>query len=197
MTQIGISITKRCPFRGSTQEFSNVYHYTLAGGLLNGLEGLVDEMVAVEKQLHSTKVTFIRAQVWTSGGSKADNEMQFQKDLTGTGAQPQNASQDNERAFLIRWRVGKSITGKPVYLRKWYHSCGSAAGVSPSTTVLANEGALATGDRTLVAAKAEELREIGALETWNLCSESGRVAELPAECHQYLEHHQLGDQWRK
>jgi hypothetical protein len=103
---------------------------------------------------------------------------------------------DRERAFLVRWAAGKDIRGKPVYLRKWFHSCGSANGATASTGILQQTIAFAPTVKAVVESKAEELREIGALELVNMCSATGRNAEGGAKCHDWLEHHQLGDMWR-
>ena len=197
MAQFGVSIVKSVLFRGVQQEFSNVYHYRFATNVDVGPADKIAEIVAVERQLHSASVKFLRASLWSSGGSPAENTMLHQETLTGTGSQANIAGMDRERAFLTRWRVGVDRRGKPVYLRKWYHSCGAAALYSPSTGQLENTQPLDSAGRSAVAAKAEELREIGNVEAWNLCSPNGnRIAEQPAECHPYLEHHQLGDMWR-
>lgn len=194
--QLGISVTKKVSFRGIQQEFSNVYHYSLPTAVTAPYEALLDEIVAWEKTVHSVDVTFVRGSVWTSGGTIAQNQMQFQKDLTGAGAVTATATLDRERAYLVRWPAGFSSTGKPVFLRKWYHCCGAFPGTTLAAGVLQNTQAFATTERTAVANAAESLRQIGAVDQWDLVAESGRTTTGPAEAHSWLEHHQLGDQWR-
>jgi hypothetical protein len=195
--QIGISITKSVLFRGVQQEFSNTYHYQLSGAVTAPYDALVEEIVAVERQLHSTDVAFVRAAVWSSGGTKEQNQMLYQKPLTGFGSTATiTQAMDRERAFLIMWPAGVNVLGKPVYLRKWYHSCGIIAGYSPLSSALIQTASIPQTNRDAIATKAGELTNIGVGETWDLCAESGRVWEALPTCHPWIEHHQLGDMWR-
>lgn len=195
--RIGITITKSTSFRLKEQEFHNTYYFQLATAVTAPSETLVDELVATERSLHSASVTFKRAQVWSAGGTKAENQMMFQKPLTGTGDQGANPSMDRERAVLVQWKAGFSSTGKQVYLRKWYHSCGDAAGQSLAVTgYLGNTAAITDVTRNAIAAKADEVRNIGSGSFWELCAKSGRTTTDPAQAHKFLEHHQLGDMWR-
>ncbi len=194
--RVGISIVKTVLFRGVQQEFSNVYHYELLGAQTGPWEALLDEMKASEINFHSSDVTFKRGAVWSAGGTPAQNAMLFQKTFTGLGGQTTNASHDRERAVLVRWPAGIDSRGKPVYLRKWYHSCGACANVSFSAGMMQNTAALSTAERTTIANAAAAFDEVGATEAWQLCSASGRRTSAPVEAHKYLEHHQLGDMWR-
>jgi hypothetical protein len=195
--RIGITITKETAFRGKPQEFHNTYYFELATAITAPAESLVDEITATEKSLHSTIVTFKRAAVWSAGGTQAQNQMLFQKALTGTGNQTHELGADRERAVLVQWKAGFSTTGKQVYLRKWYHSCGSAAGVGLQTSGITSQTAqIPTADRATIATKADENRSVGTGEFWELCAKSGRKTTDPAVTHRYLEHHQLGEQWR-
>lgn len=198
MGMIGITTVKAVNFRSVMQEFSNTYYYQ-ATGLIPAAanhSGLVDEVVATERSLHSTDVQFKRASLWSAGGTPSENQMLFQKDLSGTGNQAVNGSLDRERAFLIQWPAGLDIRGHPVTLKKWFHSCGNCAAVTISSGMMQQTIPIDDVYRTQIAAKAEELREIGGLETIGLCAKSGRENKGPAVCHKWLEHHQLGDQWR-
>lgn len=195
--RIGIQITKSTPFRGVEQEFHNVYHFWLDTAVTAPSSALIDELVTTEKALHSSAVNFRRAACWTAGGTKQQNSMLLKKNLTGTGSQTGGTSMDRERAVLIRWPAGFDSRGNPVYLRKYYHSCGSAAGQTLDTaTILQNISQIPQTARDAIAAKAEECREVGVTEFWELCAASGRQVEGGAQCHPYLEHHQLGDMWR-
>lgn len=199
MPQIGMSITMETAFRGGTQPFSNVFHYRAAGPgpiTQEAYNILVDEVVGILKQLTSTIVTFKYARCWTSGGTPAANAMQFEKQLSGTGVNVLNGSMDKERAFLFQWPAGRSRTGKPVYLRKWIHSCGACAGYNPSADVLQNTSAIPQASRDAIAVEANKLRIIGPVDEWLLVAASGREHTGPGTVHKYLEHHQLGDQWR-
>jgi hypothetical protein len=201
MARIGIAITKSVAFRDSTQEFSNVYYYD---GLttqpnVTDAETLIDVVVTREKTWHSTAVSFIRGRLWSQVGTPSQNNMIAQKTLTGTGARTA-AGIDKERAFLFRLRAGVDSRGNPVYLRKWFHTVGEfvagqtiVGGVSENTTGFTQ----AQRDAQVAA-----MNSIGAISGGGhngvLCAKSGRLPDAGAlwTAHKYLEHHQLGDQWR-
>lgn len=197
MASYGVSITKKVAFRGADQEFSNVYHYSGATLSVADATALATAIKAIEVPLHSTDVTFVRYRVWTTGGGQADNQMVAQGNLSGAGTQGVGSSHDRERAVLIRWAAGFDTRGHQVYLRKWFHSGGSCAGVAFGSTQLQNTGQIATADRTTIANAANALKQVTvSANNYALIAESGRAALGNAECHQYLEHHQLGDMWR-
>jgi hypothetical protein len=198
VARIGITVVKRVLFRGVQQEFSNTYYYQRLGEIASTVRSsLIDELVASEKSFHSSEVTFVRAAMWSADGGPTQNAMLLEKDLSGTGSGSVNANMDRERAVLIRWPAGKDIRGRPVYLRKWYHSCGGfGPHYQPTSAELQNVNQIPAATRTTIANAVEAVRELGVTETIGLCSKNGREAQPTAECHAYLEHHQLGDQWR-
>lgn len=200
MADIGIAITKSCAFRDSVQEFTNTYFYGSVGLLPNESQALalIDELVANEKTFHSTAVTFVRAKLWSAGGSPAANHMIAQKDLSGTGSTSLSTSLDRERAYLIQWPAGLDVRGHKVYLKKWYHSCGFFAAHTLGASILANQTGFTTTERAAIAAAADVVTRLGTIpEEWGLKAESGRERDGDGPfAHQYLEHHQLGDMWR-
>ncbi len=201
MSLIGIAITKRVAFRDSTQEYSNIYHYAdgnpvdpTSGTAL----GLIDELVAFEKTIHGNAVTFRRGKCWSAGGTRAENKMIAEKNLSGVGT-GNSMDVDAERAFLIMWRAGVNTKGKPVYLRKWYHTLGGfgAAMLGLTQPIISNQSGFTPAQRASIATKADEVTRIGNAEGWSLVAESGRDRDGgEPTAHRYLEHHQLGDQWR-
>lgn len=196
MARYGVSITKRVSFRGFEQEFSNVYFYGHPTAIQTNPGAFIDDIVAIERDLHSTDVTFVRAAFWSAGGGPVANEMIHQKSLSGTGNQATNTSMDRERAVLIQWPAGKDSRGRPVFLRKWFHSCGAAAGQAFTTSQLQQTSGLLDAQRTAIANSANRLRIMGAVDQWLLMSKNGREHTGPGTCHKFLEHHQLGEQWR-
>jgi hypothetical protein len=158
---------------------------------------LIEEVAEAERPLHSTDVTFVKGRLWSSGGTKEQNEMLAEVDLTGQGSGGTSATSDRERALLVMWRAGKNTRGAQVYLRKWYHSCGSPVGVTISAAVERNTTRLDAINRAAVAAHADELTRIGSVAEWGLIAASGRERDGGSPtCHPYFEHHQLGDEWR-
>lgn len=195
----GLSITKRVLFRGFQQEFSNVYHYYHSTEL-DGTEAdsLIDAVKAIEVGLHSTDVTFVVGRCWSAGGSSAANAMISEKALSGTGTQATNASMDRERAVLAQWPAGVNTRGRPVYLRKWYHSCGGIAGVNfAAAAIHQNTQEIASADRTTIAAAVDAVEEVVVnAKNMQLVAKSGRLRTGPLAIYRWLEHHQLGDKWR-
>lgn len=201
MARIGISITKSFPFRNSTQEFSNVYYYDNALGGTTQAEAaaLIDELTAFEKTIHTSNATFVRGRCWTQGGGPGSNEMIDQHNLSGTGSTTPDTSCDKERAYLFRIRAGVDGRGNPVYLRKWYHCNGSFPGGTVSSSILANTSGFTQTQRDNMAANMQTIGGIGGgSEPYKICSKNGRFPTAGAtwSAHAFLEHHQLGDQWR-
>lgn len=197
MPQYGCAITKSVSFRGVAQEFTNVYHYNGATLTVANADALAAAIKAIEVGLHSSDVTFVRYKVWTSGGTPSSNQMVSQGTLSGVGSQAAVSDFDRERAFLVRFRAGIDSRGHPVYLRKWYHSCGGCAGYTPPANVLQQTAQIAGASRTAIAAAADDVLSVTVGgNPYNLVSETGRAGGTPVECHAYLEHHQLGDMWR-
>jgi hypothetical protein len=201
MALVGVSITKSVVYRDSVQEFSNVYHYQWTG-LNPGVamaDDLIDRLVALEKPLHGSGISFVRGRCWSAGGTKAENEMISQKPLSGTGTSGLATSMDKERAYLIRWRAGVDTRGKPVYLRKWFHLQAQFSGAAATTAIINQDSGFSAANRTAIASQFNPFNPIvfnSGLTTGRLVSEKGREGDTTAEAHKYLEHHQLGDQWR-
>jgi hypothetical protein len=204
MPIIGITITKEAAFRNSFQEFTNMYFYNNGiGGVPDAAaaEALIDELVTTEKTFHSSRAEFTYARIWHQTLLALTTEMIFQKPLSGTGSSAASTSMDAERAYLFRWRAGTDSRGQPVYLRKWYHSMGQFPG-GPATvaaSILANQTGFSPGERTAMEANAQAVANLGGSPgPWDLCAKSGRgiTGSVFPTAHQFLEHHQMGDQWR-
>jgi hypothetical protein len=201
MPRIGVSITKNTAFRGTNQEFSNVYYFEVSGvPSVAQADTIIDNLVTLEKTIHSTGVTFIRGRLWTETGNKATNEMISQKNLAGTGARITVTNLDKERAFLVRLRAGVDSRGNPVYLRKWFHACGAFySGQGVTTGQMENTASLSSADKTAIVNAVAGIGDAnGSPLTPKLCSKNGRLPNVGAtwESHNWIEHHQLGDMWR-
>lgn len=201
MPRIGVSITKSTSFRGAAQEFSNVYYYEMAAlPSASAADTIIDNLTTLEKTFHSSAVTFVRGRVWSQEGSPAANNMITQKNLSGTGARVASANFDKERAFLFRLRAGVDVRGNPVYLRKWYHSCGGFSGsVSVAAGHLENVQSFTGAERDLLESQMQAIGDAnGSAGVPKLCAKGGRLPTVGETwlAHQFLEHHQLGDQWR-
>lgn len=200
MPIVGVSITKSTSFRGVNQEFGNTYYYKTPLPVVEAVAGsLIDNIVAKERAIFSGSVNFVYGRCWSAGGTKQENNMLNQKQLSGTGAGPGAiAGQDRERAFLVRFRAGVDTRGNPVYLRKWWHlNVGSISGSNLTNTMLENTAQLTTAMRTALEGMADNFKSITALpQNFDLVSEKDRAITGATVAHPYLEHRQLGDMWR-
>lgn len=202
MPDYGISIEKKVSFRGFQQPFANVYYYRAATVPVTStaiLEAFLDTLVAKEKAIHSSDVSFTRGRVWnTNSGSQSGNQMRVDKTLSGVGACGGDSTMDRERAILVFWDAGLSSTNKPVKLRKWYHVCGKLPNASFfSDASKQNTAKLTSTEKTSLSNALTNLRVITqGVDNFELIAKSGRQATDPMKIHDYLEHHQLGDQWR-
>lgn len=203
MARIGVSITKSIAFRNSTQEFSNVYYYELDGGLPSQSQAaaIIDSLKAQEVPFHSTAVTFVRGRLWSQAGSPGANNMIDQHNLSGTGSTTTVAGFDRERAYLVQGRAGNDSRGNPVFLRKWYHSCGNGPGnASPGTPAMEQSAALPGSIQTIINTAVGAIDDLSVSGvTGHLCAKGGRQLDtgVSLTSHPFLEHHQLGDQWRR
>jgi hypothetical protein len=199
MAQFSISITKSTVFRDSVQPFSNIYTYGGVGTMPNAgsAPALINEVADIERSLHSSEVKFVQGRLWSSGGTRAENQMIATVTLTGQGSQGTQSGFDRERAVLVQWPAGKDTRGKKVYLRKWFHCTGQCNGVVFSASVQSNLTRIEIADRRAIATQASNLARIGSTAEWGMIAPSGRERDGGDPItHPYLEHHQLGDKWR-
>lgn len=202
MPDFGLSIEKTTLFRGFQQPFANVYYYRnldIGPEAEVTLRDLLNFVLAREKAIHSTLVFFTRGRVWnTNSGSRETNIMRVDDTLTGTGNGASSSSMDKERAVLAQWPAGLDSRNKPVYLRKWYHTVGVPAGQPAlASDVLANTAVIPQAIRDAIRTELLGLSNpLAGGFNFQLIAKSGRQSQGTPVIHRYLEHHQLGDQWR-
>lgn len=193
----GLSITKTVSFRGVQQPFSNVYYYNIPSVSEADAVTLANYVKGQEAWWHSADVTFTAYKVWTGGGTTGANHMISQGALTGVGLAVTDTAMDRERAVLVSWRAGNDSRGHPVYLRKWYHSCGQFGSVSFSAGVKQQTVQIPSSSLTIINGAVDAIRQFTqAGITFALCGPTGRPTTGPTTAYPWLEHHQLGDQWR-
>lgn len=179
-----------------------MYYYELVESLPTASEAaaIIDNITAKEKLIHSGFVTFVRGRCWSQTGSAGGNEMIEQHNLSGLGSNSNASNIDRERAYLFRVRAGTDSRGNPVYLRKWYHTCGSGpGGYTPSVAQLENTAGFSAANKSAIEAPIQTFLGLTAGgKTGSLVSKSGRpfTAGQGFVSHGFYEHHQLGDQWR-
>jgi hypothetical protein len=199
MPRYGLQVLKRTTYRGGVQHFANTYHYesAIVSNDLAGLEALLDAIVALEKTIFATDVTFIQGRVWSTALGQANNQMLVDKPLSGAGVRVTQTTLDRERAVLIQFRAGVDTRGRPVYLRKWYHICGAAISGNWPNDVMQQIAQISSTFRSDYVAFGNSIKSVTAGGATNLLvAQSGRTITGATSCHPYLEHRQLGDEWR-
>jgi hypothetical protein len=200
VARYGLNILKRCAFRLGIQHFGNTYYYevNIGAGNLTDLNLLVDEVVAKEKAIHASTVTFVRARLWSQVGTQSQNNMLIDRNLSGGGGLSEGLTTDKERAVLIRFRAGNDSKGRPVYLRKWYHVQSSTIGGEGITNgELVQSAELSAVKRAAMNTVGNSLANFTVAGVpANLVSKGGRNIDGGTTVHRFYEHHQLGDEWR-
>jgi hypothetical protein len=120
------SITKSTTWRGSYEEFSNVYHYNMgafnaAGGSWQSwAEGLAN----AERPIFDNAVAFKSYRWWGPIGDPATSVTQALGDLTGFGSMISGYETYKELAVVLAWPLARSAaTGRKRFLRKYLHTC--------------------------------------------------------------------------
>jgi hypothetical protein len=201
-----VQIEKQVSFRGSVQPFSNTYYYDAAVALdppesaVGYVNDLLDDLIPLDRGIHGNTVTYTMARAWSQIGTKEQNQMIVQRPLSGTGTINSSlANLDPERAWLVQFRAGVDSRGRAVYLRKWLHlNIATLGGTNIGSAELAQTSQLPTAHKTAIEAWGESIKTLtpGAGPNAVLKAKSGRGITGATKAHPWLEHHQLGDQWR-
>lgn len=163
MAPFAVSITKRVLFRGSQEQFSNVYHYDLSTTINTdaGWDDLIAAIVAKERPFHSTQVTFVEGRVWGP-----TNQGQLQSitrritDLTGTGQNSGGGEIWPELCIVASFFVGRNpATQRKRFLRKYFHVQALMASTGGSGATL-GRAPLAAADKTPIANAMNDLKTI-------------------------------------
>jgi hypothetical protein len=201
--RFGVNILKSFPYRGGSQHHGNTYYYeSNTGGAqppIGTLDALVDDIVAKEKTKFSSQNSFVRGRLWSQLGSKELNNMLVDKILSGSGSATTHGNLDRERAILVRFRAGIDTRGRPVYLRKYWHIDAHISGSSWSNGQLQQTAELTTGERTSIETFGNSFKSISVgtpSVLFTLVAKNGREIDGATQAHKFLEHHQLGEEWR-
>lgn len=122
----GVTSIKTFTYRGAAEEWSNQYRFVGdAPSSEADWRSLVDDLVALEAPMLSDRVSIVRALCYED----IDDDSVYTYDLTHfAGAVPgaldhtDAGNQAGDDALTVRWSTGRrTSTGKPIYLRKYYH----------------------------------------------------------------------------
>lgn len=197
---IEVTTPKRCAYRGSVEGFSNVYIYRLLTSAISEevAQALADEVIENERALHGPSVQHVACNISTPLYLNSDVTAfyQFPYDSALPGSAP---TMDPERAIFIQWPAGRNVKNRPVTLRKWYHPCDvNIEQVTFTSGMQAQQSQITSTLRGILATVAQNLAQIGPgpADFIELVSPTNRERTGPAVCYPWLEHHELGEQWR-
>lgn len=128
-----ITIVKRFSYRGTDEEWSNSYH-------LDGVtpttdaewKTLADAIIASEKTCVGSHVTYVRAYGYEAGNEHSVSTVDYVAlggtlvVGTGSGNTGNSKNAGDVAACLRAKRATKSVKGKPVYARKYFHGVAHA-----------------------------------------------------------------------
>lgn len=179
-----VTITKSVQWHGHAEEFSNVYHYDTPAVMLDaGWSELIDKIVAAEKLVHSSAVTFVRAKVnGPTDQGEAANVMQFAKDLSGNGTATAQVSMAREAAYVCSFYLGRSQRGYKQILKKFVHSC-AIVGATAAAGQETGAAALAAGHKAPLITFMNSIKNIntGSADENNLCNDKGKHLPLASD----------------
>lgn len=193
MAIVAFSITKRFAFQAIGDErFSNIYHYDIDPVTGEEAERFINFLQDAETPVHSTEVTFVEGRAWTVGGTPQENETLAIVDLTGTGSAEDDPAMYRECTWNVSWKTAReNILDRPVYLRKYLHSC-SQMTATPDEGVSGGYLPQLADTNDALRTYAEQVAplNVGGVE-YPLTAPSGRRPTEPAEIDGYLDHHEL------
>lgn len=190
-----VAVEKEATFQGRTERWSNVYCYDMADVSISAQEALQDAVVAAERPVHATSVTFKRTRLFTTEGlNLGDSGIMYsimERNTPGTMGATGTGSFYKECAVLIKWPLPRMVKalgglGRQRSLKKWIHMGG---GGPLSASEMTGEVALGS------TAKAPFLTYAAAVRTPNgaklVSPADGAEPSDTAIVHPWLEHRQF------
>lgn len=126
----GLTVTKSFPYRGDvTEEFSNTYHFKNAPPTTTAQwDGIRQSMVTAEQALFPASVKWTRVYGYNSNDPNAHHVYAFDYGAAGPpGAYIPSPADEHlmagDQAVCLAWKTDRlNSRGKPIYLRKYFHS---------------------------------------------------------------------------
>lgn len=125
MARPGVTLIKTMNYRGLPEQWSNTYDMTVAPTTPTLWRTAIDGLIAQEKTVYSNRVTIIKAYCYDDlalAVTYVYDLSLFAGTVPGTLGGSGGAATPGDVAGWVRWDTGRrGSTGKPVYLRKYFH----------------------------------------------------------------------------
>lgn len=122
-----LTVIKEFEYRGATEEWSNSYHFDGITTDPAGFRTAADALIALEKEVYSPRVTITRVLCYHDDASPSDYTYilaDFGGNVAGVLSATAGVVTPGDTAGWVRWDTGlRSSSGKPIYLRKYFHDC--------------------------------------------------------------------------
>ncbi len=127
MAAPGVVVVASFTYRGQPEEWSQLYHFTGAAPSDDaGWNDLITDLIGILQSCTTNLVTWVRAYGYDDTDhdavySVADPDAPFP--AVGAAATAGADIAPGDCAAWMRWKTGRTNThGKPIYLRKYFHS---------------------------------------------------------------------------
>jgi hypothetical protein len=184
-------------WRGNIHRWSTVYNFTGSGSYVPGTADAHNLLLADAKLCYPAGAVdqgIYECQIYNNatGGTAIATYTNADWENPATWIPPGGTgwtttglgfNANAETALVVEWAAGSSSSGKPVTLRKWYHSV-------PGSEVVGNGTQISGTDITSLTAAAQSLVGVFAANGLVLSSASGRLAGV-AKVLPYFGNHQM------
>ena len=180
--QPSITIIKDFPYRGTTEEFSNTYHFSgTTPADAAAWKTLADAIILAEKPTVPSYVRFVRAYGYEAGNNVSVAQIDYKTlpltPVLGTFTVGTSIGVPGDVAATIRWATPNfTERGKRIYLRKYMHGVREAGG---------NFDLLDTDEKAAMQTFAAKMIDGTLPGSFKYCGPQGAVASAPLVA-QYL-----------
>jgi len=180
MAAAGITVIKEFLYRGSTEEWSNQYHFTDMPTDHADQRSMADLLIGQEAECYTNAVTVKRALFYDDTDHDAIYVYilsDFGGDVPGALSPGSALRLPGDVAGWVRWATGEtSVHGKPIYLRKYFHDVLSDGSPTIDNILAAQKTAYQTfGDALLT----------DTFDSGHMCGPDGHVPDGPAKAATY------------
>ena len=159
---------KSFAYRGVQEEYANIYHLSGTQPADQAAwQSLADAVKDLERPILSPVVTFTSWLGYNDGSDTADYTGLHTGTLTGSYSMTSQIQCPGDDAMWVRWATGdRSSSGKPIFLRKYFH---------PAVTLAAGGDSISSTWRTAAATYGAAMTAGGLAGTLKICRPNGHL----------------------